>query len=67
MASRHHQTPRKNDAAVDRMRGSIREFEFKIPAQARRDGEVVDGICCSKRPRRLPSKPISLCGDLLVW
>src|SRR6266436_1531850 len=35
--------PRKNDAAVDRMSGSIREFGFKIPVLARSDGEVVDG------------------------
>jgi hypothetical protein len=35
--------PRKNDAAVDRMCGSIREFGFKIPVLARSDGEVVDG------------------------
>jgi hypothetical protein len=27
--------PRKNDAAVDRMCGSIREFGFKIPVLAR--------------------------------
>ena len=27
--------PRKNDAAVDRMCGSIREFGFKIPPSAR--------------------------------
>src|ERR1039457_1106509 len=35
--------PRKNDAAVDRMRGSIREFGFAVPVLARSDGEVVDG------------------------
>jgi hypothetical protein len=35
--------PRKNDAAVDRMCGSIREFGFKIPVLARSDGEVVNG------------------------
>ena len=35
--------PRKNDAAVDRMCGSIREFGFKVPVLARSDGEVVDG------------------------
>ena len=33
--------PRKNDAAVDRMCSSIREFGFKIPVLARSDGEVV--------------------------
>ena len=35
--------PRKNDAAVDRMIASIREFGFKIPVLARSAGEVVDG------------------------
>ena len=30
--------PRKNDAAVDRMCGSIREFGFKIPVLARSHG-----------------------------
>ena len=35
--------PRKNDAAIDRMCGSIREFGFKIPVLARSDGDVVDG------------------------
>ena len=35
--------PRKNDAAVDRMCASIREFGFKIPVLARSDGEGVDG------------------------
>ena len=34
--------PRKNDAAVDRMCSSIREFGFKILVLARTDGEVVD-------------------------
>jgi len=42
--------PRKNDGAVDRMCGSIREFGFKIPCLVRSDGEVVDGIFGS-RPR----------------
>ena len=35
--------PRKNDAAVDRMCSSIREFGFKVPVLARSDGTVVDG------------------------
>jgi hypothetical protein len=35
--------PRKNDAAVDRMCGWIREFSFNIPCFVRSDGEVVDG------------------------
>ena len=32
--------PRKNDDAVDRMCGSIREFGFKIPCLARSNGEL---------------------------
>jgi hypothetical protein len=35
--------PRKNDAAVDRMCGSIREFGFKIPCLARGGDEGLDG------------------------
>ena len=45
--------PRKNDAAVDRMCSSIREFGFKIPVLARSNGEVVDGHLGLKAARRL--------------
>ena len=45
--------PRKNDAAVDRMCGSLREFGFKIPVLARSDGEVVDGHLRLKAARKL--------------
>jgi hypothetical protein len=44
--------PRKNDAAVDRMCGSIREFGFKISVLARSDGEVVDGHLRLKAARK---------------
>jgi hypothetical protein len=44
-------SPRKNNAAVDRMCGSIREFGFKIPVLARSDGEVVDGHLLASSPR----------------
>jgi hypothetical protein len=37
-----------NDAAVDRMCSSIREFGFKIPLLARSDGTVVDGHLLQK-------------------
>src|SRR5215471_956589 len=47
--------PRKNDAAVDRMCGSIREFGFKIPVHARSNGEVVDGHLRLKAARKLGS------------
>jgi hypothetical protein len=55
--------PRKNDAAVDRMCGSIREFGFKIPVLARSDGEVVDGHLRLKAARKLgiTEVPVLLC------
>src|SRR3954452_7640568 len=49
--------PRKNDSAVDRMCGSIREFGFKIPVLARSNGEVVDGHLRLKAARKLGSWP----------
>ena len=57
--------PRKNDSAVDRMCGSIREFGFKIPCLIRSDGEVIDGQyynaanlkCSVKAIWRGPSAP----------
>jgi DNA modification methylase len=49
--------PRKNDAAVDRMCGSIREFGFKVPVLARSDGTVVDGHLRLKSARKLGSWP----------
>src|SRR5215469_8338123 len=57
--------PRKNDAAVDRMCSSIREFGFKIPVLARSDGEVVDGHLRLKAARKLgiTEVPVMLCGD----
>ena len=57
--------PRKNDAAVDRMCGSIREFGFKIPVLARGDGEVVDGHLRLKAARKLgiTEVPVLLCDE----
>src|ERR1035438_10505151 len=49
--------PRKNDAAVDRMCASIREFGFKIPVLARSNGNVVDGHLRLKSARKLGSWP----------
>ncbi len=55
--------PRKNDAAVDQMCASIREFGFKIPCLVRSDGEVVDGHLRLKAARKLgdhrdPGNPV---------
>jgi len=57
--------PRKNDAAVDRMCASIREFGFKIPVLARSDGEVVDGHLRLKAARKLEitEVPVILCDE----
>src|SRR5580704_7452202 len=49
--------PRKNDAAVDRMCASIREFGFKIPVLARSDGTIVDGHLRVKAARELGTWP----------
>lgn len=35
--------PRRNDDAVPKMAGVIKEFGFKVPIVAKSDGEVVDG------------------------
>ncbi|HLK47713.1 MAG TPA: DNA modification methylase [Bryobacteraceae bacterium] len=57
--------PRQNDAVVDRMCGSIREFGFKCPVLARSDGEVVDGHLRLKAARKLgiPQVPVILCDE----
>jgi ParB-like chromosome segregation protein Spo0J len=57
--------PRKNDAAVDRMCASIREFGFKIPCLVRSDGEVVDGHLRLKAARKLgiAEIPVILCDE----
>jgi DNA modification methylase len=57
--------PRKNDAAVDRMVASIREFGFKIPVLARSSGEVVDGHLRLKAAKklRIAEVPVILCDE----
>ncbi len=57
--------PRKNDAAVDRMCSSIREFGFKIPCLVRSDGEVVDGHLRLKAAQKLgiTDVPVILCDE----
>ena len=57
--------PRKNDAAVDRMAASIREFGFKIPVLARSNGEVVDGHLRLRAARKLGINevPVILCDE----
>jgi DNA modification methylase len=57
--------PRKNDAVVDRMCASIREFGFKVPCLARSDGEVVDGHLRIKAAHKLglTELPVILCDE----
>src|SRR6201987_5902854 len=57
--------PRKNDAAVDLMCGSIKEFGLKIPVLARSDSEVVDGHLRLKAARKLgiTEVPVLLCDE----
>ena len=57
--------PRKNDAVVDRMCSSIREFGFKIPVLARSDDEGVDGHLRIKAARklRMTEVPVILCDE----
>jgi DNA modification methylase len=57
--------PRKNDAAIDHMCASIREFGFKIPVLARSDGEIVDGHLRLKAARKLgiTEVPVILCDE----
>ena len=57
--------PRKNDAAVDRMCASMREFGFKIPCLVRGDGELVDGHLRLKAARSLgvTEIPVILCDE----
>src|SRR5579863_712314 len=49
--------PRRNDAAVDRMVASIREFGLAIPVLARSSGEVIDGHLRLKAARKMGSWP----------
>jgi DNA modification methylase len=57
--------PRKNDAVVDRMCASIREFGFKIPVLARSDGIVVDGHLRLKAAKKMEITqiPVILCDE----
>lgn len=61
----YQRNPRKNDAAVDRMCGSIREFGFKVPVLVRSDGEVVDGHLRLKAAHKLgiTEVPVLLCDE----
>lgn len=57
--------PRKNDDAVPRMAGLIREFGFKVPVVVRSDGTVVDGHLRLKAAHYLgmPQVPVVLADE----
>ena len=50
--------PRKNDDAVPKMAGLIKEFGFKVPIVARSDGEVIDGHLRLKAAQKLGLKEV---------
>ncbi len=58
--------PRKNDAVVDKMCASIKEFGFRIPVIAKSDGSVVDGYLPLKAAKKLGLQliPVILADDL---
>jgi len=58
--------PRKNDAVVDKMCASIKEFGFRIPVIAKSDGSVVDGHLRLKAAKKLGLQliPVILADDL---
>ena len=57
--------PRKNDAAVERMVASIREFGFKIPILIQSDGTVIDGHLRIKAAQQVGMEevPTILCDE----
>jgi len=50
--------PRKNDAAVPKMAGLIKEFGFKVPIVIRSDGSVIDGHLRLKAAQMLGMKQV---------
>lgn len=57
--------PRRNDDAVPKMAGLIKEFGFKVPIVARSDGEVVDGHLRLKAAQflKMETVPVVLADD----
>jgi ParB-like chromosome segregation protein Spo0J len=57
--------PRKNDAVVDQMAASIREFGFKVPILALSNGTIVDAHLRLKTAQKLKigTVPVILCDE----
>lgn len=62
----YDKNPRKNDAVVDCMVESIKEFGFRIPVVAKSDGSVIDGHLRLKAAQRMGMKsvPVVLADEL---
>jgi len=54
----YSRNPRRNDDAVPKMAGLIKEFGFKVPVVIRSDGEVIDGHLRLKAARQLGMKKV---------
>jgi ParB-like chromosome segregation protein Spo0J len=57
--------PRENDAVVDQMAASVREFGFKVPILALSDGTIADGHLRLKTAQKLKIEmvPVILCDE----
>jgi DNA modification methylase len=62
----YSRNPRKNDHAVDKIAGAIKEFGFRIPVVAKSDGLVVDGHLRLKAAKKLglTEVPVILADDM---
>jgi ParB-like chromosome segregation protein Spo0J len=57
--------PRKNNAVVEQMAASIREFGFKVPILALSDGTIIDGHLRIKAAQKfqIETVPVILCDE----
>ena len=62
----YENNPRLNDAAVDAVAASIKEFGFKVPIVATSDGEIINGHTRFKASKRLGLEkvPVIIADDL---
>ena len=58
--------PRVNDHAVDKAAAAIKEFGFRVPILAKKDGLIVDGHLRLKAAKKLGLKdvPVIYCDDM---
>ena len=62
----YENNPRNNDKAVEPVANSIREFGFKVPIVATKDGEIINGHTRYKAARlsKLETVPVLIADDL---